>query len=792
MLKSNTGAFIDSNHFILCLKTLLLLLISSLYFTLNAQQSLGGEPFSFSQSTLFEDIAIPSLTIEKPNLDKLQTQDIQSEKDGKPLRYAVFQSVQWGLNNTGEWTTLPNGDRVWRLEINAPDAKAIHLLYNDFYLPTSARFFIYNKERTEVLGAFSDLNNKQDGLFATGNVPGTTSILEYYEPAAVAGQGRIAISKVGYVYRYTTHPAAKMSDPCEVDVNCSPEGDNWKNQKRGVVRISIVTGEGSFWCSGSLINNTNKDCKPYILTALHCGLGSNASHFNQYIFYFNYESSGCGVDDAPTNQSITGCTKRADSGDDGGNQGSDYLLVELNSSIPDAYNVYYNGWNANNTPSSSGVSIHHPAGDRKKISTYSTALTSTTWDNVPNTHWGVTWVQSANGHGVTEGGSSGSPIFDNTGKIIGQLTGGGSYCTSPTVSDAYGKMSYNWASNPGDPLKTWLDPTNSGVLELAGSKDPCANGGGGGGGTPTCSDGVQNGDETGVDCGGSNCSPCETAGCDNMQLIINPDDYSEETTWEVKLGNTVVKSGGPYNTTSQIIENICLPENCYDFVIYDESEDGICCGQFGNGSYELKRADGTMVAQGGEFGASQTTNFCTKSSTALPLEWLSFTANADQQGVKLAWWTASESENAGFHVLRSADGEQWENLTWIAAATNHRSQQSYQFTDTQPLNGRSYYQLQQVDNSRKYNYSEVRLVDIELTETAVSIYPNPLRQDVLELVLPQADILTQVMINDQLGRQIWTEELTATQVNLAHLPAGIYWLTITQGAQRWTERLVRM
>ncbi|MFK7932946.1 MAG: serine protease, partial [Saprospiraceae bacterium] len=615
--------------------------------TLNAQQSIGGEPYSFLYPDVFSSKQLSAIQINTPDLQLIQAEDIQRDRQGKYTRYAVWENVSIDLNNSGEWTELPNGDRVWRLQITGKKALALNLLYDNFYLPTDSRFFIYNAAQTHVLGAFSSLNNKESGVFASANVRGETSILEYYEPAAVRGEGIISIEKVGYVYRFVDHPLAKNSEPCEVDVNCS-EGNNWQDEKRGVVRISVVAPDGAGWCSGSLINNTGQDCKAYILTALHCGETSTTANFNQYIFYFNYESSGCAVNDASDNQSITGCVKRADSNDGGGNTGSDYMLVELNNSIPSNYNVYYNGWNAANTASGSGVSIHHPAGDRKKISTYSSVLISSSWQNVPNTHWEVQWVETANGHGVTEGGSSGSAIFDNTGRIVGQLTGGGSFCDDTDATDLYGKMSYNWTSNAnGDDLKTWLDPTNSGVLQLAGSNNPCA-----GGGNPTCSDGMMNGDETGVDCGGSTCDPGATAptcndgmmngnetgvdcggpdcepctadptcndgmmngnetgvdcggpdcrpcssGCETMTLVINFDDFPDETTWEVKQNGNVIEFGGPYDVfLTTVTKTMCLDNGCYEFIIYDDAEDGICCGDFGDGNYTLTNSSNQVMA----------------------------------------------------------------------------------------------------------------------------------------------------------------------------------------------------
>ncbi|MCO6480426.1 MAG: T9SS type A sorting domain-containing protein [Phaeodactylibacter sp.] len=134
---------------------------------------------------------------------------------------------------------------------------------------------------------------------------------------------------------------------------------------------------------------------------------------------------------------------------------------------------------------------------------------------------------------------------------------------------------------------------------------------------PTCSDGVQNGDETGVDCGGSSCPACPCL--DNpVTLTIVLDNYPEETSWEIRnAGNSVVASGGTYGAFpdgSTVVENICLPDGCYDFIIYDSYGDGICCA-YGAGSYTLTDdSNGSTLASGGAFGSSESTNFCVSGS----------------------------------------------------------------------------------------------------------------------------------------------------------------------------------
>jgi PKD repeat protein len=156
---------------------------------------------------------------------------------------------------------------------------------------------------------------------------------------------------------------------------------------------------------------------------------------------------------------------------------SDFLLTLLKIRPPSSYNAYLAGWSTSNTGSPSGVGIHHPSGDIKKISTYTQTLLSTTWGGTPGTHWQVKWAATTNGHGVTEEGSSGSPIFNNAKLIVGQLSGGSSFCTQPNNPDAYGKFWYNWdqtGTTANRRLKDWLDRNNTNPTTLSGRNNTCS------------------------------------------------------------------------------------------------------------------------------------------------------------------------------------------------------------------------------------------------------------------------------------------------------------------------------
>ncbi len=85
-------------------------------------------------------------------------------------------------------------------------------------------------------------------------------------------------------------------------------------------------------------------------------------------------------------------------------------------------------------------------------------------NNVQDTHWELNSVATTDGFGVTEPGSSGSPLYEPSGLIVGHLTGGVSQCGGPEGPDLYGKIAFDWTSNgvtPDRQLQPWLDPDNT-------------------------------------------------------------------------------------------------------------------------------------------------------------------------------------------------------------------------------------------------------------------------------------------------------------------------------------------
>jgi PKD repeat protein len=455
-------------NFLFCLIAVLSINIDNSY----AQISNGGTPYSimFQLNNNFEELEITS-----PDMQILSMEDGINEaaSPNTPRRMGTSLVVDSDLLSKGTWITIPEVGKICKLKIKIKGALALGVYYDKFFIPEGGELFLYNHDKTQTIGAFTHKNNPDQNLFSTEFIQGDEVTLEYFQPISVTEKAIIKISEIAYAYRDIEfmYNSSRSSWYCMIDVACE-EGDNWENQIKGVARMSIKIGGSYYWCSGSLINNTNNDRTPYFLSAAHCGEGSNSNDRNQWIFYFNYQAATCNGSGSSYN-STTGCQLRAND-PSFADAGSDFYLVEFNNSVPASFDAFFNGWNRTNSAddAGSGVGVHHPAGDIKKVSTYDTPLApSTYWNGLPS-HWKLLWAQTLNGKSIMQGGSSGSPIFDSNGLIMGDLTGGYTSNGCPTPSPAYyGKIWYSWdqnGSSQSNRLKEWLDPGNTGTEKLPG------------------------------------------------------------------------------------------------------------------------------------------------------------------------------------------------------------------------------------------------------------------------------------------------------------------------------------
>ncbi len=441
------------------------LLLCGVQFTF-AQVSQGGTPFSFdaTNATLLS-AEVPQYSTPDPDLALLQAEDEEDKVYNVPRRFGYPFAVDLNLDNSGVWDVLPNGDRIWRMRINAKDAHTMNLNYSQFFMPEGASLYLYAIDKSFTLGAFTSVNNKSNGKFATGLMRTQEIVLEYHEPAAVAGEGQLAISSVVYGYRDLPMLTKDFGDsgPCNINTVCEIT-EGWEPQIDAVAMWLMA--DNTRWCTGTMINNTSQDCTPYFLTAHHClPGGDSAGDEVSYIFMFDYESPTCSPStDGPITNTVQGATIVANASQ------SDFCLMLLDDNPADYYNVFFAGWDRTDDPAQTATAISHPAGDVKKFAYAENPVFSSAWTGSGDTHWEATWD-----YGTTEGGSSGSGCFDEFGRLIGQLHGGGAACagTEPNGdTDLYGKIYHSWdqvsATNPQQQLKSWLDPIDLGVDAIDG------------------------------------------------------------------------------------------------------------------------------------------------------------------------------------------------------------------------------------------------------------------------------------------------------------------------------------
>jgi len=448
-----------------------------------SQISQGGVPTSilFNLDESHIPVIIPEL-----GADQVQEKNtfIGTQRSGEALFAGLVVPLGLNLSGSGKWEVVNEKIHLWRQVIHVPEALGLGLNFDAFELSEGAKLFVYNPEKTVVLGAFDHNNNAENQIFSTQVIPGETLVIEYQEPyyqgkAERNESGLLRIESVIYLLQGGGLPVFGDSEkglgdsgPCQVNINC-PEGNNWQNHKRGVARMLMRVGNSYFWCSGSLVNNTAQDGVPFFLSAEHCGRNASPVDMMYWQFYFNYELPGCSPFGYPPLNLLVGADLISLGPLSGG---SDFQLLKLRQAPPASWRPFFNGWDRSNSGSSSGTGIHHPRGDVKKISTYNTMTNSasplvSSQQMAPNSAWRVVWIATVSGHGVVEGGSSGSPLFNSDGLIIGTLTGGSSSCSNLNNPDYYGKTWYHWDKNgptPETQLAPHLDPLNTGQTALQG------------------------------------------------------------------------------------------------------------------------------------------------------------------------------------------------------------------------------------------------------------------------------------------------------------------------------------
>ncbi|MEA4976834.1 MAG: hypothetical protein VB046_13960, partial [Paludibacter sp.] len=407
------------------------------------------------------------------DVQKMMDEDRQNENLDIPFRFGKGFDVNITLSD-GEWTTVENG-RLWLMEFQSEGAYSINFVFENLYLPDSAELYIVNSEGTMLYGPVTSKQNTKNGFFLTDLIQGDKATIYLYEPTNKKEQSQLIVKRVVHAYKnlFSTMAYGNLggSEACNNDVVCFP---TWDLESDAVALILLSNGDEL--CSGSLLMTANQNFRSYFLSAFHCVdtyadgtlSAEEITNAENWMFKFQYKMISCGGNTETTSITYNGANFRA------AWNTTDFALMELNNSPVGDERFSWLGWDRSGNTPTSGTGIHHPSGDVMKISFDNDALTETfNGSTIGGTsHWFV-----GVDNGTLEHGSSGSPLFNESKRVIGQLHSGYPGCSS-SKQFWYGCFYRSWTGGGTNTtrLSNWLDPTGIGVMTTNTSRTPFISG----------------------------------------------------------------------------------------------------------------------------------------------------------------------------------------------------------------------------------------------------------------------------------------------------------------------------
>ncbi len=397
------------------------------------------------------DFEVPKKSIK--DLLEIENAEFISTYLDRPLRFATAISVDIDIAKQLNWS-LENEFAYGKYSIKLNGALSAIINFDKFNLPPNSEMYIYNENGNMITGPITESENNTNNIWGSWVYKGEYLNVEIKTPISTYKDLLLHSNNIAYGYKQIYEDRTGSfgtSAPCNINVIC-PLGNGWEAERNSV---ALVLGDnGLDLCSGVMLMNTCNTNNPFFLTANHCFSGQNA---NALRFMFQAWSPTC-PNPGTNNDGVTynGSTFRANWA------ASDFRLLELNNTPPPNSGINYSGWNINPNGALFGTGIHHPNGDVMKISQDADPIIRSGGSVYNNaTHWEVRWNQ-----GITANISSGSPLFDQSHRVIGQLHGGTSLCSAPNAPDWYGSFDQSWTGGGTNAtrLSNWLDPINSGAL----------------------------------------------------------------------------------------------------------------------------------------------------------------------------------------------------------------------------------------------------------------------------------------------------------------------------------------
>jgi lysyl endopeptidase len=365
-------------------------------------------------------------------------------------------SINANVSITGEKPEhIPPGAK-YSVRLRAKGAKFLSLFFDEIDIAPGSEMFIYNPKENVLVGPINNENHGKSNHLQTGLVKGDELIITLFEDIRVIGKSSIHLEKLYYGGAETSDFGFGNALSCNgnnKNAKC-PEGLPFSDQSDAVAMVLIPVPEGIASCSATLLNNACQNLKPNLLTAFHCldvprdGILSAAERADvaNWSFIFQYRSPNCNNSDVDNYITVMGSKLLS-----AWNQ-TDFALLELNSRPTLASGIKYAGWSRSAQTPIKSFGFHHPKKDIMKVAIENNPATLFTWDNsvvgnfTPNTtdaYW-----QTDFDIGTTENGSSGSALFDENRRVIGQLRGnllrGANVSQCDDKRAHYGRLDLSW------------------------------------------------------------------------------------------------------------------------------------------------------------------------------------------------------------------------------------------------------------------------------------------------------------------------------------------------------------
>ncbi len=366
---------------------------------------------------------------------------------------------------------------VWSGVVEAPSAWAVRFEMIDFSLPPGAELYLYS-DNGEVAGPYNGRGFHDNGTFWSHALRGSAIGLQLrYSGTDIQNaldSSRFAIADAGVMddrFRYALYGAevahksfCSFNEPCVENAACSTPGPVGTAQN-AVALMLYTSGGGQYICSGGLLSDSSNSGTPYFLTANHCVSKGREASSLQTFFHFqtSCQSPDCAFPDT-SSPSTTGSSIKATS------RTSDFTLLELSGAAPAG--AAFLPTNSNPIAFSDGASLYrisHPGGAPQAYSEHEVDTSAGTCSSWPRGNW----IYSRDTYGATEGGSSGSPVLNSAGEVVGHLSGGcgtnvNDTCDAVNNATVDGALAAYW-----DQVAPFLD-NGGGTCELGQPGDSCS------------------------------------------------------------------------------------------------------------------------------------------------------------------------------------------------------------------------------------------------------------------------------------------------------------------------------